>query len=167
MAAAMNNGSIYVSTNAGNTWSTNNLPRALWHSLALSADGSRIIGVGGYPYTSTDFGATWTTNNVSGISAAACSADGNKIIGAVRYNGGIYVSATSPSPRLNLSVKNGASFLSWVIPSAPFALQESGSLEVPNWTTVTNSQSLNLSTLQEEVSVPMTGGTHFYRLSGE
>jgi len=66
---------------------------------------------------------------------------------------------------LTLANSNGASLISWLLPSANFVLQRTPNLAHPNWTDVTNPPSLSLSNLQNQVTVPQSGGSAFYRLS--
>ena len=91
------------------------------------------------------------------------SADGNELIASVGYPssaGGIYVSQTTPSPVLNLSVSDNV--ISWIIPSLDFTLQQSPDLS--NWTDVTNPPVLNLTNLQNQVTLPPPNGNSFFRL---
>jgi hypothetical protein len=75
-------GGIYVSTNAGATWTQTSLPNSgYWFSVAFSADGNRLAAVGVALYFSTNSGATWRTNNVSWYpGCAASSADGTQLV---------------------------------------------------------------------------------------
>jgi photosystem II stability/assembly factor-like uncharacterized protein len=95
-------GSIYTSTNYGNTWvqRTNGAPAdAYWRSIASSSSGqylAAVSGEAGNVYTSSDYGATWVqrTNglplNVSWYSIAS-SANGQNLVASV-YGGFIYTS---------------------------------------------------------------------------
>jgi hypothetical protein len=47
MIAAINNGPIYTSTDAGATWVSNSIPLAPWASVTVSADGSRLVAATG------------------------------------------------------------------------------------------------------------------------
>src|SRR5262249_46429458 len=63
---------IYVSTNAGGSWTQTSAPTNGWSGVACSADGLRLVAVRGFGwfdapnsgrgsiYTSPDAGATWT-----------------------------------------------------------------------------------------------------------
>jgi hypothetical protein len=134
--------------------------------VALANSGISIFGAGiGGIYTSTNSGTTWISNNVpSGAwTCAAMSADGNEIIstiGGPSTTGGIYVSQTTPAPVLNLSASDNV--ISWIIPSLDFTLQQSPDLM--NWTDVTNQPVLNLTNLQNQVSLPPTDGNSFFWL---
>ena len=93
---------IYVSTNAGLNWTSNSAFAAPGvSSLAMSADGTRVVAAGagkfamtsGHIYTSTNTGATWTQTAapLDTWTSVACSADGNKIV-AVSQDGRIETS---------------------------------------------------------------------------
>src|ERR1035438_9195595 len=159
MACAYFLGNVYLSSDAGVTWTKTGLPTNNWNSVAESADGTKMValansgsavpstGSGGI-YTSTDSGATWVSNNVPSWSwtCAAMSADGSELIasiGAPSSSGGIYVSQTTPAPVLNLSASDNV--ISWIIPSLDFTLQQSPDLS--SWTAVTNLPVLNLTNL--------------------
>jgi hypothetical protein len=161
-----NGGRICISTDLGATWNTNT-PHNVWLSTAASADGSRLI-VSGYSsiYTSADSGVTWVSNNapyLSEWSAVATSADGHALV-AAGYPGSIYTLKTTPSPSLNISppVSGSNLGLSWVIPSTNFVLKQSPDLA--SWSSVTNVPALNLSNLQNQITIPLSNGNEFYRL---
>jgi photosystem II stability/assembly factor-like uncharacterized protein len=165
-------GTIYVSTNSGFVWTQNNAPAI--GRLASSANGSRLVAVGysGYMinlpvYASTDFGVTWTTNIPPGIDyytsvkPVASSADGNALVAAVN-GGGIWISQTTPTPRLNIAFSNPILNLSWLVPSANFVLQQS--FDLSGWTDVTDSPTLNLTNLHNEIIFTPANDSGFYRL---
>jgi hypothetical protein len=93
--------------------------------------------------------------------AVASSADGNRLV-AVAWNGGIWISQTTPAPSLNLAPANGNLALSWIVPSTNFVMQQSADLT--SWTDVTNPPTLNLTNLQDEVILSPTNSSGFYRL---
>jgi hypothetical protein len=163
LVATMDNGGIYSSTNSGTTWATNNAPRDLWQSIASSGDGTKLIAGSYHVYTSTNSGFTWVSNNVSSASRifAASSADGNRLVYAAP-SGGIYASATTPTPLLNSASSSNALLLSWGVPSTTFTLQQSSDLI--HWTDVTNRPALNLNTLRDTITVPLSGANGFYWL---
>jgi hypothetical protein len=168
---------IFSSTNSGNTWVSNNVitDAEYLYSVASSADGTTLIACSeGYPYvfTSTNSGSTWATNNLPNNmwDGVGTSADGTKL--AVTYvgtlagglnDGGIYFLQTAPSPQLNSSLTNGTIAISWLIPSTDFILQQSSDLTT--WSDVTNTPVLNLTNLQNQVTLPMSAGDAFYRLA--
>jgi hypothetical protein len=174
-----NGGNVYLSTNSGATWVQSSLPLNYWDSVAESADGTQMTalansdnvnfgyGNGGI-YTSTDSGTTWVSNNVPSWSwtCAAMSADGNEIIattsGSFLGGGGIYVSQTTPAPLLKLLASDNGTIISWIIPSLDFTLQQSSDLM--NWSDVTNLPVLNLTNLQNQVTLPSLDGNSFFRL---
>ena len=88
-------GGIYISTNAGATWTQTSAPvttqpRPAWNALVSSADGTKLAAAElNYDassttiYTSADAGATWVPANAlldSGISSIASSADGRILV---------------------------------------------------------------------------------------
>ncbi len=170
-------GFIFISTNSGAAWklTATNIPSGLfahpWIGVASSGDGSKLAAVSdvanppfGVVITSTNSGATWTTNAVPFLdwNAVALSADGAKLVATVGYpsTGPIYVSQTTPVPVLNLSSPDDV--ISWIIPSLDFTLQQSPDLL--NWTDVTNPPVLNLTNLQNQVTLPSPDGNNFFRL---
>jgi len=70
-----------TSTNSGANWMTNNLPGGIWRSVALSADGTRLIVAGLGICLSTNFGGNWTsTNSLSSEAVSiASSAEGAEL----------------------------------------------------------------------------------------
>jgi uncharacterized repeat protein (TIGR03803 family) len=169
-------GFIFISTNSGAAWklTATNIVSGLsahpWIGVASSADGSRLAAVSdvagppGVVISSTNSGDTWTTNAVPFLdwNAVALSADGDKLVASVGYpsTGPIYISQTTPVPVLNLSAPDNV--ISWIIPSLDFTLQQSPDLL--NWTDVTNLPVLNLTTLQNQVTLPASDGNSFFRL---
>jgi hypothetical protein len=212
--------SIYVSTNSGATWTQGNAPNEQWNSIAISADGTKLIAGVSYDFlyfSSTNCGADWTSNNFEGLTGvmlsadhtklvgvkvgfiqvgfkflatnevvrstdsgltwnsiaippgtngfgiAASSADGNKIFAIA--NGNIYVWQATPSPQLNLMAANTNLTLSWMIPSTNFVVQQSSDLSL--WADLTNVPILNLSNLQNQITLPQLDKNRFYRLKTE
>lgn len=159
---------IYVTTNSGATWMPTGVPLVpAWGSLAFSADGSKLVAVA-YPgpiYTSTDLGATWQSNNAPSMlwHSVASSADGSKLV-TVAWNGPIYTSQSTPVPLLKLTPLVANLGLSWIVPSTNFVAQQNSDLSTTNWTDVTNSPTLNLKNLQNEVALPLPTSNTFYRL---
>ena len=101
LAACVNPGGIYTSTNSGVSWTNTSAPWTTWGCLTASADCTRLVaGVsGGLIYASANFGGNWTplagsSNQV--WSAVTASADGSKLAGAVNSaTGQIYYSAAA------------------------------------------------------------------------
>ena len=104
IAATINGGNIYVSTNSGVSW-VSRASSQYWSDVAVSADGTKMAATvgnmnttsdNGYIWTSTDSGASWgTQSSSSGIKqwvSIASSANGTNLIAAV-YNGYLYVSS--------------------------------------------------------------------------
>ncbi|HTX20834.1 MAG TPA: sialidase family protein [Candidatus Aquilonibacter sp.] len=161
---------VYFSTDAGATWGHTNVPGP--NSVAASADGKTLLigvtpglGSGGPIYISTNSGATWAKTDApitNSWQSVACSADGNKLV-AVARGGGIWTAQMTPSPQINFSPPNGNVALSWFVPSTNFILQSSPDLFT--WMAVTNQVALNLTDLQDEVSLPVSASNSFFRLS--
>lgn len=168
LAAVWGGATVYTSTNRGVSWITNNIASSDLVSIAASADGTRLVAVGGPSSAlsafSTNSGATWTTNNrpVVPWSAVSLSADGN-FVAAAANNGGIWLRRTAVPPRLSIVPSGSLAKISWTLPSTNFVLQQSTDLQ--NWVSVTDPPTLNLSTLQDEVSVTPANGQSFYRLT--
>lgn len=167
LIAGDNFGNVCTSANSGSTWITNHL--GVNPLLATSsADGCELLAVedGGGVYVSTNYGAAWASANspYEDWTAVAASADGAKIIAATfpAYDGGIFVSDSSLSPHLNFSRSNGSLNFSWLAPSTNLVLEASPDLM--NWTPVTNSASLDLTNLEEQLTLSPTGGEGFFRL---
>jgi hypothetical protein len=165
MAASSIDGPIYMSADSGSTWTQTSAPNMNWQSVASSADGSKLVAAsdGGLVYTSTNSGVTWVAGNVPSASwqSVASSADGNKLV-AVAQNGGIWTSQTMPSLKLNLTPSSTSLTLGWIIPSTNFVLQQSSNLV--SWADVTNAPILNLTNLQNEVTLSPSNSSGFYRL---
>lgn len=95
----MSGGQISRSTDYGLTWSVLSAPAASWHSVASSADGTKLIAVpeddgtgnsNGYIHTSSNSGSTWTARTGPGKRAwygCACSSDGTKMLVAAAGTG--------------------------------------------------------------------------------
>jgi len=160
-------GPIYVSPDGGGTWQASGSPTSHWAAVACSADGMRLVATTSFGgiYTSTDWGVTWVSNNVpvTDWSAVACSADGTKLV-AVVDGGGIWTAQVPPVPLLSIAQLDTNVVLSWTVPSADFTLQENLDLNSTNWTDVTATPTLNLTTLHNEVVLPAPTGNRFYRL---
>jgi photosystem II stability/assembly factor-like uncharacterized protein len=160
---------IFVSTNSGVTWTVTATPSANWTSVATSADGKKLAAIqqdDGRIYTSTDSGMTWVTNNAPGTNwnAIVSSADGERLF-AVTENGQIWSKFSMPSPELNLAFASNNLLLSWTVPSTSFVLQQNSNLASTNWSVVTNAPVLNFTNLQNEIRIPLSNGSVFYRLT--
>jgi hypothetical protein len=179
VAADWGSGLLCTSTNSGATWVSNNVPIQPWQQVAMSADGTRLIAVSwdgladstGAIYTSVDSGVTWISNNVPNEQwqGAAISADGSELIAVsagIAPNPGtgrIWISHATPSPVMNIMPTNGSLALSWLVPSTNFVLQQSSDLI--SWSDMTNTLVLNLTNLQNQVSLLPTNSSDFYRLA--
>jgi len=163
-----------------------------WLAVWVSADGRRLAagGVGGgYPegglpggpvLVSEDFGASWVEppgtadpgwgGSLAPWTGLAMSADGLKLTGVFmdgccgNLHPGAVAQQQALAPAMGIGVSAGRLVVSWVVPSANFALQQSSDIGVANWTDVPSAPVLNYSTLREEVTVPSPGKQMFYRL---
>jgi photosystem II stability/assembly factor-like uncharacterized protein len=158
----------YVSNNSGLTWHV--LFDGYYSALqaACSADGMTIILLAGgavFPAAvdvSPDLGVDWYLANEpsSYPETVLISSDGTKF--AALNNGNIYISEANPSPTLNVAASASNVLLSWMMPATPFILQQSSDLA--NWSTVTNAPILNITNLQNQVTLPISQTQSFYRL---
>ena len=165
-------GGIYTSTNFGATWFSNSVPNAQWSAVASSADGTKLIAVAAAPvgwiYTSTNAGATWISNNVPNNSwfAVASSADGGQLVSAPNSaSSSIYISQSIQAPQLNLAASASSLTVAWTMPSTNFVLQQNYNLSTTNWSAVANAPVLNLTNLQNQVTLPLSARNNFFRLS--
>jgi photosystem II stability/assembly factor-like uncharacterized protein len=172
LVAVVNGGPIYISTDAGVSWTASSAPSANWQAVASSADGSRLIAAAnnGPVYTSTDSGATWVSNSIpsSPWVSVASSADGSKLVaaaGPVQFKSKIYTLYNAPSPRLNLTSLSNQVGLAWTLPGTNFVLQQNAGLGTANWVTLTNTLTLNLSNLQYQLNLSPSNSSGFFRLS--
>jgi hypothetical protein len=116
-------------------------------------------------YTSTNSGATWVKASAptADWSALAASADGYRAVAAC--NGGVYYAfSLGANPLLSIGLSGADPRVSWLVPSAGFALQQNSDLSSANWLDVTNQPTLNFTNLHYEVTFPQTSGNAFYRL---
>lgn len=155
---------VFISTNGGKTWVSNSVPGE--YLVASSADGTTLAAAesrDGATYTSTNSGNSWTSNSATWLTMLSLrsSADGTKLYAAGDY---IYTLQSAPSPRLNLASSGAHRTLSWLVPSTNFVLQQNVDLGGANWTTLTNRPTLNLTNLQDEVSLSPTQTSCVYRL---
>jgi len=166
---------VYTSTNYGSTWTSNNLPDIGTGFVASSADGSRLMASMGHIYISTNSGATWMQNNIPGqmygwgSGCVASSADGKKLFLALgsddfAHPNSIYTCYSPPTPQLNLKPSDTNLAFSWLVPSTNFALQQNLDLTTTNWVTLTNTPTLNLTNLQDEIILSPSNSSGFFRL---
>jgi hypothetical protein len=165
LVASASAGRLYGSTNFGTTWELITPSPAL-STIAGSADGSKLVAVGYHAiYSSTNSGATWVSANAPNTNwyAVASSADGHKWV-AVVNGGGIWTAQSTPAPELKPTRVGNNLLLSWIVPSMDFVLQRSANLSTTNWMDVADQPILNLTNLQHQVVVPLSGGGEFFRL---
>jgi photosystem II stability/assembly factor-like uncharacterized protein len=101
LAAALNNSTIWTSTNSGSTWvqQTAGLPTGgttTWTNIASSADGTKLAAASiNEIYVSANSGASWTASIGGSWSSIASSADGNTLVAA--SSGEVYISVNGGS----------------------------------------------------------------------
>ncbi len=165
---AMGQGGVLVSTNGGAFWFWSGAPTSGYGSIASSADGTHLILARNFPssalYVSADSGFTWTAASAPSNywSAVASSADGSTVAAAMS-GGGIWIGKSVPTPQLNIKPTSNQVRLSWTVPSSNFIVQSSQDLS--KWTSLTNKPILNPTNLQNQLSLPPTNGSAFYRLT--
>lgn len=122
LVAASTGGALYISGDAGATWSAAESNRN-WADVACSADGSVMAAAvfNGLVYVSSNFGASWTAT-ASGSAAwvgLAMSADGGKLA-AVVQNGALFLSSNRGA---SWSATSGAGTRNW----SSVAMSDNGS----------------------------------------
>lgn len=164
-------GSVFVSTDSGNSWTRSGAPTKNWIDIAASADGTKLVGAEysiyssspfytlGYLYISTDGGATWvvTRSPMENWRSVASSDDGTKLVAASL--GYIYV--WEPTA-LNLSLANGNVVISWPTNVPGFILQRNIDLSANEWINVTNVPAVLNS--KYEVVLPQSTSGQIFRL---
>lgn len=116
------------------------------------------------------WGGLGTTNSLSQWTGLAMSADGSRLTAVFldgccgAFDAGLVAQQAALAPMIGIGVSAGQLVLSWVVPSANFALQQSSDIGAANWTDVPGAPVLNYSTLREEMTVPSSGRQMFYRL---
>jgi len=171
VGGGINSGGIYTTTNAGINWVSNSVPNAAWFSVASSADGNKLVAAaGGYSasgpiYSSTNSGVNWVSNSapITHWTSVVSSADGSKQYASIVPGALCYSSVMPPSPQLNISPSSNCVALSWIIPSTDFVLQQS--TDLISWTNITDTPTLNLTNLQNQVSLSPSNSVDFFRLS--
>ena len=112
-----------------------------------------------------------TSNSVASWTGLALSADGSRLTGVFMdgeccgsWSAGVVAQQVDLAPVIDIGVSAGQLVVSWVVPSAHFALQQSSDIGAASWTNVAAAPVLNYSTLREEVTVPSSGQQMFYHL---
>jgi hypothetical protein len=174
LAAAVNGGGIYTSTNSGFTWSVTDAPNTNWSALALSSDGYTLVALStnGLLGVSSDFGVTWPETNLPASTrcSVAVSANGSELL-AVMYPGYIYSAQTtpvahtsnSPAPTLTIAAVDGNIILSWPAGPTNWTLQQRPDLSAASsWADVST---VPIATNgQNQVTLPLSSNLSFYRL---
>jgi len=142
------------------------VPNVQWESVASSADGTKLVAVsaGGLICSSTNSGAAWQIDVATNYlwTGVASSADGNLKVVVPVGPAPIYLSQTTPSPQLNLTPSSTNLMLSWTIPSTNFVLQQSSDLI--SWADATNPPVPDLTNLSDQVTLPSSNSSGFFRL---
>jgi hypothetical protein len=125
-----------------------------------------LVAVGTQIYTSQNSGASWVSNAAPPLywRSVASSADGTKLAAAAIGAGGVYTSQSIPAPQLSITPSGADLLVSWTMPSIDFLLQQNSDPTTTNWTDVPNAPALNLTNLQNWVTVPHSVNGRFYRL---
>lgn len=159
---------LYFSSDSGVSWTSNTTVTGYWNAIASSADGEKLVATSAYSiYTSTDGGITWTSNNApqNYWKCVGSCADGSKLAATSSVDGdqGLYISQSRPSPHLYITPSNGNVDVSWVVPSTNFVLQQS--LGLISWSDVTNTPTLDLTDLRNQITLSTSNRIGFYRLA--
>ncbi len=158
-------GGIATSDNSGASWTVTSAPVADWVCVASSADGRTLVAAvdGGLIYTSADGGVSWAPADAPSTNwqSVVASADGGKLF-AGNASGEIWISQTIAPPRLSLVSSPSNLTLAWTVSSADFLLQQSTNLT--SWENITDVPALNLTNMQNQVTIPRSNGRNFYRL---
>jgi hypothetical protein len=97
IAAVVNGGGIYNSTNAGTNWNLSDAPSNRWSAIACSTNGANMVSAvnGSGIWISRDSGSSWraTAALSNAWAGLACSADGELIVATA--SGGIWRSVDS------------------------------------------------------------------------
>jgi hypothetical protein len=170
---AMGDAGVWGSTNGGASWfKGTHSPTSSFGSIASSADGTHaILARRGNPaalFLSTNSGVSWATANAPSNywNSVASSADGNMLAATVS-GGGIWIGRTGAAPQLNVGFSGSNCMLSWTVASTNLVLQQSADLLGDNWVTLTDLPSLNLTNLQEQLTITPTNGSGFFRLMAQ
>ena len=174
LAAAVNGGGIYTSTNSGLAWSVTDAPETNWSAMALSSDGYTLVAfsTNGLLAVSSDFGGTWAETNLPASTrcSVAVSANGSELL-AVMYPGYIYSAQTTPVVRTSagpvptptISAVNGNIILSWPAGPTNWTLQQRADLSVASsWADVSAVPSV--ANGQNQVTLPLSANLRFFRL---
>lgn len=96
LAAVVNSGQIYTSTDSGITWTARESARG-WTAITSSTDGTKLVAVAspGQIYTSSDSGVNWTAReNTRQWSCITSSSNGTKLVAGINP-GNLFISTDS------------------------------------------------------------------------
>ncbi len=170
-------GRMLTSANSGASWETVSNSTGAWSFVAASADGTHLIAaiggdsngpITGGIYRSTNSGGTWAAGDAptNDWVSVASSADGGRLVAAIN-GGGIYICQTTLARKLDHALSGTNLLLAWTVPSTSLVLQGNAGLTTTNWTNVATPPSFNFTNLRDEVAVPFSPGSRFYRLKQE
>ncbi|HWD21078.1 MAG TPA: hypothetical protein VHB20_17555 [Verrucomicrobiae bacterium] len=162
---------LYVSCDAGQTWSVRPPPDPAHFNvrtaMALSRDGSLLlVGWHGQYFASADLAVSW--RQIGYVQnpqlaylylAVACSGDGTSLFAATPK----FATATLP-PNLKITPAPNQLVLSWPWPSSRYALQQSPDLSSMSWGDVTNN--IIVTNYRNQVVLSRSAAQAFYRLQG-
>src|ERR1051325_8894202 len=160
---AANNG-IYYSSNAAKEWVKTTAPAQAWKSVAVSADGSKIVaadisGTSGI-YRSEDSGQSWTQVKADGMWGwVSSSADGSVLVGA-----------SQPFTEYSIiSTNSGASWqpLSVRLYSAEMSADGSNMIAVPQSTHMVYATSTNTGATWVDYDTGLTSGYRRVQISAD
>jgi photosystem II stability/assembly factor-like uncharacterized protein len=96
--ASFERGQVYLSADSGATWTVTGPPSAGWSSLAMSADGYRVVAASsGWQVCLLPYSGPWRSTGASNsyyFNAVASSADGRKLVAS---DGNIHIYTSSDS----------------------------------------------------------------------
>jgi hypothetical protein len=78
--------------------------------------------------------------------------------------GTVYTSFSTPKPRLNLRPAGTNLVLAWTVPATNFIVQRRTNLFLGNWVTMTNAPVMNPTNVQNQLNLPFTNNTGYFRL---
>ncbi len=126
--------------------------------MVATTDGDDIYGT-------TDSGQSWTNMGapLNEWTSVAASADGAQFVAATGSDG-IYIWKAAPAPVVGIREAGTNVVISWTVPSANFALQESSDLTAGIWRDVNVAPVLNFTNLQYQTVLGGATNREFYRL---
>jgi hypothetical protein len=84
------------------------------------------------------------------------------IVGSYYSTAYCWTLKNTPTPQLNVNVSTNNYLLSWLVPSTNFVVQQSPDLV--SWSSITDAPSLNLTNLNNELTISPSNASGFFRL---